>query len=317
MSFKVINYRDFVTMDYPSPTSIVEGFICRSELIILSAKAKSFKSMLTTNMALCCAKGTPFLDHFVTNKSRVLIVQTEVTPANLKERLIEMNEDEIVENLFIAEPATIKIDNHDDLSLLRKAIIDNSIDFLILDPLYTLHRGDENSASDMSRILFGLKALVNELNIGCILIHHQGKKYEGGDSHQAGQKHRGSSAFADVPDGSISLSRKNDGNITLSTEFRNRAEADPIVIRFTGSDFELISSIPKTTDATTDLILNLLKDKSDGTTRGAIMDSVLDDPRGAGIQRRTIDKRLRYLVDTNQIIKSGHGNYKLQNCTPL
>jgi hypothetical protein len=317
MSFKVINYRDFVAMDYPSPTSIVEGFICRSELIILSAKAKSFKSMLTTNMALCCAKGTSFLDHFVTNKSNVLIVQTEVTPASLKERLIEMNNEEMVDNLFIAEPASIKIDNLDDLSLLRKAIIDHSIDFLILDPLYTLHSGDENSASDMSKILFGLKEMVNELNIGCMLIHHQGKKFEGGESRQAGQKHRGSSAFADVPDGSISLERKSDGTITLSTEFRNRAEADPIVIRFNGSEFELISSIPKKTDATTDLILNLLKDNSDGTSRGSIMDSILGDPRGLGIQRRTIDKRLRYLVDTNQIIKYGHGQYKLQNCTPL
>jgi hypothetical protein len=59
-----------------------------------------------------------------------------------------------------------------------------------------------------------------------LLIHHQGKKKEG--TPQAGHRHRGSSSFADVPDGSLSLSPHGlIGNmLTLDFEMRN-VEAPP------------------------------------------------------------------------------------------
>jgi hypothetical protein len=317
MSIRIIRYKDFVAKVYPKPEPLIDGIICRSELIILSAKAKSYKSMLTSYMAICCARGAPFLEHFHTTKSNVLIVQTEVSQANLKERLEEMADGEIIENLFIADPANIKIDNLEDMNELEKVLKENAIDLLILDPLYTLHKGDENSASDMSKILFGLKELVVRLNIGCILVHHQGKKYEHSESRQAGQKHRGSSAMADVPDGSISLDKKNDGTISITAEFRNRAEPEQLLIQFNNNSFELLQTIQKPDDPTSAVILRFLSNQKELATRGVIVDAVKEDPLSNRVTTRTIDNRLKHLVETNQIIKSAHGSYRLQNSNAL
>ncbi len=124
-------------------------------------------------------------------------------------------------NLLICSDR-LKIDSDEGLAHLKQTVLDNRIEFLILDPFYTLHGMDENSASDMSTVLSNLKALLHDANIGCLLIHHEGKYFEG-KSTNVNHRGRGSSAIGDVPDGHLYLKRDigNQHQFDLDGNFRN------------------------------------------------------------------------------------------------
>lgn len=316
MSLKILSFSEFINKDYPVNEAIIDGLIHRTELIILSAKAKSYKSFLTTEMALCVSGGTPFLGSFETFKRPTLLVQTEVSEAALKERIETLLEDRVIENLFIAEAVRLRIDKSEGLQSIREAILENKIELLILDPFYTLHGGDENSASEVSRILTELKKLILELNIGCILVHHQGKKFEHSEGKQAGQKHRGSSSFADVPDGSISLSKIDEQTIALSSEFRNRESLQPFNIKFIDQKFSVGDSDIKKPDRITTAIIEILEDNKGRATRGKFNDQ-LKQVKGITTSMRTVDGRLKRLISDGTIIKVNPTTYELQNCNPL
>lgn len=312
MSLTVLPFNEFMSKSYPINEVIIKGIIHRTELIILSARAKSYKSFLTTEMALCASSGEPFLDFFETFKKPTLIVQTEVSEASLKERIESLLENRQVDNLFIAEGPSLRIDTTKGLEALEDAIISHNIELLILDPFYTLHGGDENSASEISRILTGLKKLILKLNIGCILIHHQGKKFEHTEGRQAGQKHRGSSAFADVPDGSISLSKSDEQTIEFCSEFRNRESLESMTIKFIDQKFSVGDSKAKKVDTVSEAILEILKDRGGNASRGDIIDD-MQTIKSITKSNRTIDSRLKQLLAKGLIKKVNSNLYQLQD----
>ena len=64
------------------------------------------------------------------------------------------------------------------------------------------------------------------MDCSCLLIHHQGK---GSNSNQPGFQHRGSSSFADVPDGSWSLKKADDDKMAnIKFELRNLEAPKPM-----------------------------------------------------------------------------------------
>lgn len=182
--------------------------------------------MFALNLALSVSQGLAFIGESPSEPSRVLIVQTEVSTAAYAERIQKMlkatGQAPINENLFISG-ARYRLDDETGKNGLRDlsdAIESIKPKLLILDPFYTMHRGDENDASHVAPILTRLKELASIQMTACLLVHHQGKPGESNSSRSAGHCARGSSAFADVPDASLSLARKDD-SAELRSEFRN------------------------------------------------------------------------------------------------
>jgi hypothetical protein len=220
--------------NFPTPIPIVHGLICEREFVILSATAKTGKSLLGLQLALSIARGQPFLDKFVTTKCRVLILQTEISDSRYSERLRqmtgEMNIDLQPDEICITSER-LKIDDPISLAVLRSMIRENQFKLVVIDPFYTLHSKDEDKAKDIAPLLANLRQVVIEEGATCFLIHHQGKYGEKTDRRQTGHHHRGSSAFADVPDGSWSLTSANsDAGIqaSLSFELRNFEPVDAL-----------------------------------------------------------------------------------------
>ena len=219
---------------FPPKDPLIEGFVSKSELCLLTAPAKLGKSWLAIQMATAVSTGGLFLEKYSTHQSTVLLLQTEVSDANFSERMqLFFSSSEFVPNpsdLFIANER-IRIDSPEGLDKLQNTIEEINPGFLVLDPFYTLHRRDEDKSKDIAPILSDLREIIIHANIGCLLIHHQGKSKERGG--QVGHKARGSSSFADVPDANIELSRTSEPNILkLSFEMRNIATPDPIKLQF-------------------------------------------------------------------------------------
>jgi len=211
---------------FPALVPIVEGILHQLELAILSATAKTGKSMLGANLAICVASGIDFLGKFKTTPTTVLLIQTEVSDGQFSERLRIMssglNIKDLPHNLHISSQR-FALDEKEGVEDLRLKIIELGAKLIILDPFYTLHHKDEDKARDMAPLLSDLREMSLAVGATCLLIHHQGKIGEKSDRRQTGHQHRGSSSFADVPDGSWSLMKKNDedNHATLSFELRN------------------------------------------------------------------------------------------------
>jgi hypothetical protein len=226
-------FKKFLETEFPESDPIISGLVNKSELILLTATAKTGKTWLALHLGLSVVSGGLFLGKFLSKPSRVLILQTEVSNDSFRERIKTAIDGELsdpdAERLFLANQR-IKLDKG-ELAFLKKLIESEKIELVILDPLYTLHSRDENSATEIASLLSDLKALLVETNAACVLVQHQGKRgeFSGG---QTSHKARGSSAFGDVPDGIWNLDRTKDKEVlSLSFEMRNHTPPDPLSVR--------------------------------------------------------------------------------------
>jgi hypothetical protein len=220
---KVWTFNDFMNdPSFKEPCPVVEGLFNLGEMHIVSAPAKAGKSILVTNLSLSIARGTKFLNKFLSLQLRVLYLQTEIANYQLRkrfEKIVNLEDYETFSEFLSVAVERIKIDRSDGIDRIKSIIEEGGFKVLILDPFYTLHTSSEDSSSDIAPILSNLREIALKLNILIVLVHHQGKKRE--DGGQTGHKTRGSSSFADVPDGNLSLRRVSTENAILEFEMRN------------------------------------------------------------------------------------------------
>ena len=95
----------------------------------------------------------------------------------------------------------------------------------MLDPLVRLHRLDENSASDISRLLGFLTDLQRSLDVAIVLVHHASKKHRA----QPGQSLRGSSDLHAWGASNAYLAR-HDEHLVLTLEHRAARPPEPMLI---------------------------------------------------------------------------------------
>jgi hypothetical protein len=307
---KISTIRSYTAVEYlepgkfPKPNPIIDGLISEKEFHILSAPSKVGKTILGLNLAIAVAMGQRFLGYFRSLENSVFIIQTEVSDAMFSTRLRQM-----LDGLGLKEPPTnlhiasqrIKLDEPDGLKDLKLKIKELGIKLLILDPFYTLHNSDEDKAKDMAPLLANLREMIIEMGVTCILIHHQGKMGEH-SSRQTGHKHRGSSSFADVPDGSWSLNKKQDDNdcAVLSFELRNLKCPTPMSIKlddnlqwaYVGEEWSL-SAEEKSEE------LASLLDDGEGVTKEQFQDLIFEK---LGKKSRTADTLIRNAIKRKAIV---------------
>lgn len=295
---------ELLKKDFPFVPSVVDGIISTEEFILLTAPAKAGKSMLALDLAICVVQGTDFLRRFKTNKMNVLLIQTEIAEIHFKERIKAKDYKQSCDEAnLILSSERVRLDEKASLEALKETIRYHNIGLLILDPFYTLHRGDENVAKEIAPILSDLRDLIRETHCACILVHHQGKRGEGSSNSQTGHKARGSSAFADVPDGSISLSRCGTSTLKMSFEFRNRETPNPIdIISDNGCNFRFAN---EDTNAEKDLGL-LIANKLNKLERGASTKDI--EQFFEGTLKRSpscVQKTIKGALERGLIIKVG------------
>ena len=307
-AWSIANYYD--ESRFKPPVPIVKGLVYKSEFHLFSATAKTGKTLAALHLAISCARGEKFLDHFETVKgTKSLVIQTEIGNSQLRERIIKICGDEFedIKDLVFFVNKRIKVDHKDGLLMLEKLIVDLKPNLLILDPFYTLHNKNEDSSSEIAPILSDLRELVLRHNIALVLVHHQGKRNE--FSGQTGHRHRGSSSFADVPDGSWSMQGLEEKNMSsLSFEMRNieapgpfNCELDSSSLKWSVLGSVLSSSMTISTDNIVDfLILN--KDITAGE-----LTSTLN--KEYSVSTRTIQKKIGVAIQRGMINKIKEGRF--------
>jgi hypothetical protein len=275
---------------------IIDGFLNRKEFMLLHAAAKTGKSMLALNIALSISTGRDFLG-METSVGKVLYLQTELTVPALQDRVTAMLNGlpeevyDLAQINFLISSNRLMLDRAEGIEAVINEVKKELPSLLIIDPLYDMHKKNEDNATDMAPLLSDIREIARTCGCAILLIHHQGKKGEG-FSTNAGHACRGSSAFADVPDSSVSLSKDKEG-FSLRGIFRNRTPLDNMRLNFDNECLTFSGSIdnPKK-KKTREFVLEVIQSSQDGLTKKEIIASL---GSSLGIQSSAIQKHLENL----------------------
>ena len=210
---------------------LIESLWGKAAVGIIGGAPKCCKSWLGLDMAVSVASGTACLGKFqVPDRGKVLVFLAEDSAHNVRARIesicIHRHLDISELDLYVITAATMRLDLETDQEMLTRTLESLRPKLLILDPLVRLHRLDENSASDISKLLGFLRGLQRSFATAIVLVHHASKKHRA----QPGQALRGSSDLHAFGDSNAYLARKKN-NLVLIMEHRAAKPPEPMELQ--------------------------------------------------------------------------------------
>lgn len=222
------------------PEELIGGILRRGHKCLLSGPSKAGKSFFLMELAIAIAEGRKWVN-FPVKKGRVLYINLEIDPASAIERFRKIYEAYGIKPEHAADIEIWNLRGYaqqlDELTpkIIRK-MSDRHIDAIILDPIYKVSTGDENSASDMGKFCNQFDKICTETGASMIYCHHHSKGAQGGK--KAIDRASGSGVFGRDPDALIDMieleltddlkNNVRDGNATAwRLEFNLREFSNP------------------------------------------------------------------------------------------
>jgi hypothetical protein len=170
----------------PTP-SLVTGAIKVGSVAMFVGGSKSYKTWHLARLGLCISQGIPWFG-FTTRKSKVLMVNPELIANEFQIRIgkladtISISKDKIDGNFCSWSLRRKKFDPDNLVELIKKKIVAEKIEVVLLDSLYRLYgeRTDENSNSDMMKLMLKLEDLCCLDGVSVIFSHHTPKGSQDG-----------------------------------------------------------------------------------------------------------------------------------------
>ena len=207
-------YSDMAREGCESPDEVIRGILRKRRKMLLSGPSKSAKSCLLMELAIALTEGTSWMG-FPCKKSNVLYINLELDRDTAFQRFERMFrelgikrkeyalEDELVDNLTLWN---MRGYTH-SIQALAKPIafvcMEKEIDVVIIDPIYKVLSGDENSAGEIGRVCNTLDWIAREGDCAVIFSHHHSKGVKG--NKQVLDRSSGSGVFGRDPDAILDL----------------------------------------------------------------------------------------------------------------
>lgn len=287
---------------------LAEGLFLESGAGILGGAPKSCKSYFALDLCVAVASGTPCAGRFAVAKAGpVLLLCAEDPPAVVSSRLTALAAGRglSLQNLPI-EVITEAIERlPDGLQRLTATVRTHAPRLVLLDPLIRLHRADENSASEMSVILDGLRSLARAEHTAVLLVHHARKAAATGGSGL-----RGSSDLHAFGDSNLYLRRLGQSDaLELRLEHRSAASSEPLRMRLNVTDNDsaahfTLENAAATEDGAAKRIVAQLEAAGQPMTLARLREKL-------GMRNQTIATALKTLSATGVIARSGRDGWEL------
>lgn len=164
---------------------LIGGILREGNKMIITGESKAGKTCLSQELAVCIAEGKPWLGKFKCEQGKVLYMNLEVEEASLFFRfktIYEANGWQIGENAHNIHPWNLRgkalpLDKLAD-KVIRRCRGQN-YKLIILDPLYKVQQGDENSAEAISTFCNALDRIAHETGAAVVYDHHHPKGSSG------------------------------------------------------------------------------------------------------------------------------------------
>jgi hypothetical protein len=196
---------DLTTDLPPLAPPLIEGVLRQGHKMLLAGPSKAGKSFALIELSICIAEGLPWLG-FQCAQGRVMYVNLELDRASCLHRFRDVRQ-------AMGAPSRHSVDiwnlrgrsiPMDKLApkLIRRAMKKNYI-AIVIDPIYKVITGDENSADQMARFCNQFDKVCTELGCAVIYCHHHSKGAQGGKRSM--DRASGSGVFARDPDALLDL----------------------------------------------------------------------------------------------------------------
>jgi regulatory protein RepA len=187
--------------------SLIEGLLRQGHKMLLAGPSKAGKSYALIEMCCAIAEGRNWLNWYCT-RGRILYVNLELDRASCLHRFKDVytalgwapdNIDNI--DIWNLRGKSVPMDKLAP-KLIRRATKKNYI-AIIIDPIYKVITGDENSADQMAHFCNQFDKVCTELGCAVIYCHHHSKGGQGGKKSM--DRASGSGVFARDPDALLDL----------------------------------------------------------------------------------------------------------------
>lgn len=189
------------------PKELIQGILRRGHKMLISGSSKAGKSFLLMELCVAIAEGKTWLG-FSCRKGRVLYVNLEIDPASCINRFLKIYEalkmpKENMDNIVVWNLRGHAVPLDQLVPKLIRRVRDQHLDAIVIDPIYKVITGDENSASEMGQFCNQFDKICNETGCSIIYCHHHSKGAQG--SKRAMDRASGSGVFARDPDAQLDM----------------------------------------------------------------------------------------------------------------
>jgi hypothetical protein len=186
---------------------LIKGVLRQGHKMLIAGPSKAGKSFALIEMSIAIAEGKKWLGWDCT-QGRVLYVNLELDRPSALHRFRDVYQameltPQNIQNIDIwnLRGKTVPMDKLAP-KLIRRALKKNYI-AVIIDPIYKVLTGDENSADQMAHFTNQFDKVATELGSSVIYCHHHSKGSQGGKKSM--DRASGSGVFARDPDALIDL----------------------------------------------------------------------------------------------------------------
>jgi len=223
---------------------LIGGILREGCKMIITGESKAGKTCLSQNLAVCIAEGMPWLGKFPCEQGKVLYINLEVEAASLFYRFKAM---------YKAMDMKISKAGGDNIQLwnlrgyaapmeklapkiIRRCRNSGPYKAIIIDPLYKVQQGDENSAEAIMSFCNALDKIAHETGAAIIYDHHHPK---GNAREKVIDRGAGSGVFSRDADALVDISNLEPGNDAPDLVKSLVKEGErPMVMSFVLRDFK-------------------------------------------------------------------------------
>ena len=227
---------------------LISGVLREGCKMIITGDSKAGKTCLSQNLTVCLAEGIPWLGKFQCQKGKVLYINLEVEEASLYQRFrsmyqalgLKMNKSGcsniVTWNLRGKAEAINKLTP----KIIRRCRNTGPYKAIVIDPLYKVQLGDENSAESIISFCNAMDKIAHETGAAVIYDHHHPK---GNAKEKVIDRGAGSGVFARDADAIVDISNLSPGNdaADVVAELMDQGEK-PMEMSFVLRDFADIKS---------------------------------------------------------------------------
>ena len=204
------NLKDFFDDLPPLSPPLIAGVLRQGHKMLLAGPSKAGKSFALIELCIAIAEGLPWLG-FACAQGKVLYVNLELDRASCLHRFKD------VYKAMGVNPVGSHVENIDIWNLRGKSAPMDKLapklirragkkqyTAIVIDPIYKIITGDENSADQMAAFCNQFDKVATELGCAVIYCHHHSKGAQGGKKSQ--DRASGSGVFARDPDALLDMS---------------------------------------------------------------------------------------------------------------
>lgn len=209
----------------PLADALIEGVLRQGHKMLIAGPSKAGKSFALIELCISIAEGTQWLGRWDCAQGKVLYINLELDRASCLHRFKDVYQaldvrPEHLSNIDIwnLRGASVPMDKLAP-KLIRRAAKKGYI-AVVLDPIYKVITGDENSADQMAKFCNQFDLVCKELGCAVIYCHHHSKGAQGGKRSM--DRASGSGVFARDPDAMLDMSELEPTEAIL-TQLQNKA----------------------------------------------------------------------------------------------